>query len=811
MLSPTELISFLVKGHFLSTVQGDSLYREQDQFVSTVQLCGELVQRQWLTPYQQAQLLSDNQDKLIIGSYRIQCPLGEGGMGMVYKAHQPKLDRLVALKVIRPQILAARPDIISRFHREARAIAQLNHPNVVLLYDADEANGIPFIAMEFVDGVTLEKMVRTQGPLPFRQACEYIRQSALGLQHAHEMGLVHRDIKPSNILVSQKNGSSGSKSSMRLVRPNLVTMRDRERHVKSSGSFPRLTQAWGQVKLLDLGLARLTDTGSSDRGQPFEHTPLTRAGALLGTPDFISPEQGRDARLVDIRSDLYSLGCTLYYTLTGKSPFPGGTDVQKLIRHQNEKPFPIDQLRPGIPEKVVQILNRLLEKLPGDRYQSPQLLADAFDDFLHPDGDATLRQEEPTPSKPKLKPAAPVNGPPREPNPNSTVVAQVHAQTPPRPATEVELPLPASARASATVGEGGVAVLEQPSAPVAMTPAMAPMSDSSRPTVQRLTDAIVSHVFPDTIIKIRPTTIFTAHAGMIGGMAISPDQKHLATAGYDGRVRIWEIGTATPKEVAAFPRPGAEFHSVIFAPNDNYVIVGGTHYGTARIWRWDWTNGRITEWGAYQGDQIAVTSLAFSKDGKRFAAAIGPFVVVWKVNGRTAGKGKVLQGHAGQVQSVAFTEDGNRFASAGEGPWMFIWEFGWFGSVKKKRLEGHTDMLTSVAFSPDMSRLASVGMDRALLLWDAERPRVETSVPLFGNEANLKLVRFVNERQLVAVGETCQFTYWDSAAAIKQGEIHLLGTSMACLTLSPDNKQVALGARDGKVSLYDLPMLPTNV
>src|SRR5947208_12007274 len=133
-------------------------------------------------------------------------------MGMVFKAIQPKLDRVVALKVIRPQVLASRPEILSRFQREARAIAQLNHPNVVILFDADEVNGTHYIAMEYVEGQTLEKMVRTQGPMSIRQASEYIRQAALGLQHSCEVGLIHRDIKPSNILVSQKLSPGGNSS-----------------------------------------------------------------------------------------------------------------------------------------------------------------------------------------------------------------------------------------------------------------------------------------------------------------------------------------------------------------------------------------------------------------------------------------------------------------------------------------------------------------------------------------------------------------------------------------------------------------------
>src|SRR5437764_659361 len=135
--------------------------------------------------------------------------------------------------------------------------------------------------------------------------------------------------------------------------------------------------------MLDMGLARLTDGGDEDRPQQ-EYTPLTRAGALLGTPDFIAPEQARDARQVDIRADIYSLGCTFYYVLTGKPPFPGGTDVQKLIRHQTEKAYPIEELRPGIPHEVTLILNRMLEKRPEDRYPMPRNLAEALEGYVSP-------------------------------------------------------------------------------------------------------------------------------------------------------------------------------------------------------------------------------------------------------------------------------------------------------------------------------------------------------------------------------------------------------------------------------------------
>ena len=438
MQSPNELITFLQRHQFLSPNQGESLSRDRTKYVSSVQLCGELVQRAWLTPYQQAQLLSGNGEKLIIGSYRVQCPLGEGGMGMVFKAIQPKLDRIVALKVIRPQVLAARPEILSRFHREAKAIAQLNHPNVVILFDADEVNGTHFIAMEYVEGPTLEKMVRTQGPMSIRQACEYMRQSAQGLQHAYEVGLVHRDIKPSNILVAQKSSSSEIRSSsMRMNRPSLVTVRDRDRISQSGKSSARLSQGWGQVKILDMGLARLTDSLDEERPQ-HDSTPLTRAGALLGTPDFIAPEQARDARQVDIRADIYSLGCTFYYVLAGKPPFPGGTDVQKLIRHQTEKAYPIEELRPGIPQEVCQILNRMLEKRPEDRYPTPRHLAEALDAYVNPAVPSTPVPAAIPETPPVAETPVPMTSPrstPRAASQSTVPIPSLQRDTVPAPAT----------------------------------------------------------------------------------------------------------------------------------------------------------------------------------------------------------------------------------------------------------------------------------------------------------------------------------------------------------------------------------------
>ena len=334
------LTDALRRHRLLEPAQLGEVDRLQTNFPSSRALAGELIRRGWLTPYQVNQLLQGRGRELLLGSYALLERIGEGGMGQVFKARNWKLGQVVALKLIRKQRID-NPDAVRRFQREIRAAAQLDHPNIVRAFDADEVGGTHLLVMEYVQGTDLSKLVKKAGPLPVDQACDYCRQAALGLQHACERGLVHRDIKPQNLL---------------------------------------LTPA-GVVKILDMGLARL-DRRTDEEGS----STMTQEGAVMGTLDYIAPEQAMDSHDVDVRADLYSLGCTLYFLLTGKVPFPGGEALQKLLKHRLDEPVPVEQLRRDVPPGVASVVRKLMAKRPEDRYQTPAEAAAALASAAHGEG-----------------------------------------------------------------------------------------------------------------------------------------------------------------------------------------------------------------------------------------------------------------------------------------------------------------------------------------------------------------------------------------------------------------------------------------
>lgn len=327
-------------------------------------LAKELMQREWITPYQINQLHQGRGGDLILGPYVLLERLGKGGMGLVYKARHRRLARIVALKLIRKELLA-NPTAVRLFHSEILAAAKLSHPNIVLAFDADAVDGVHFYTMEYVEGSTFENLVQTSGPLPVNLACESMRQTALGIQHAFERGVIHRDIKPSNIMLAWTSLPTS---------PPPSRVAEEETRAQWGGHTPI-------VKLLDMGLARINAEDEDPRKTFNSNKP-----ALMGTPDFMAPEQADDAQHADVRSDLYSLGCTLYYVLTGEVPYPHGTRLEKLMRHHTETPRPIEELNPHVPQAVGDIIRKLMAKRPEDRFQTARDLAmsaaGVFDEVL---------------------------------------------------------------------------------------------------------------------------------------------------------------------------------------------------------------------------------------------------------------------------------------------------------------------------------------------------------------------------------------------------------------------------------------------
>ena len=284
--------------------------------------------------------------------YEIVGLIGRGGMGDVYKAQHRKMKRTVALKVINRKLFR-QGEAVNRFHREVEAAAQLSHPNIVTAHDADQAGDFHFMVMEYVDGVDLSQVVRDRGVLSTGEACDYIRQAAQGLQHAYERGMVHRDIKPHNLMVT----------------------------------------ADGTVKILDFGLASLAPESLSETEEVESRGDLTVAGSIMGTPDFISPEQAEDAHSADIRSDIFSLGATFYYLLAGRSPIAGSSLNEKL-KHLAEAETPsLQETRHDIPVELCAIVEKMLAKNANERFQTPAEVAEALLPFTEGNKSSTAQPQ----------------------------------------------------------------------------------------------------------------------------------------------------------------------------------------------------------------------------------------------------------------------------------------------------------------------------------------------------------------------------------------------------------------------------------
>jgi serine/threonine protein kinase len=333
--STDEFVSLVRRSGLISEEQVDAFLAESClPPEDTLAMANALCDARLVTPWQRDKLLEGRFKGFFLGKYKVLDQLGSGSMGNVFLAEHLVMRHKVAIKTLAKRLLGS-DAYLRRFEQEARAAAAVNHPRVVRAFDFDSAGDVYFLVMEYVEGEDLYKIVLRDGVLPIPVAAQCIQQTAEGLSAAHEAGLIHRDIKPSNLLVDTQ----------------------------------------GSVRILDLGLARLVDEDAPS-------LTLVTDSKMIGTVDYLAPEQARNSHHIDHRADLYSLGCTFYFLLTGRPPFDDGSLTQRVIEHQTKKPVDIRQYRRDCPAELAFICHKLLAKAPGERFQTAGEVADAIGEWL---------------------------------------------------------------------------------------------------------------------------------------------------------------------------------------------------------------------------------------------------------------------------------------------------------------------------------------------------------------------------------------------------------------------------------------------
>ena len=597
--------------------------------------------------------------------------LGSGGMGVVYKARHRLMDRLVALKVVRSE-LVDRPAMVSRFEREVRAAARLSHPNIVQAFDAETCGPLHFLVMEYVSGGNLADILAREGRMAVARACEFARQAAVGLQHAFVRGMVHRDIKPHNLIVSGDAANHGRPAEL--------------------------------VKILDFGLARFIQETQPPAGESACKTsrsfgggadcPETFAGtdpgSLMGTSNYIAPEQADDPRSADIRADIYSLGCTLYHLLAGQPPFAGIPEADKVEAHHSMTPPPLGTARPDVPPELAQVVGRMLAKDPEQRYQTPAEVADALAPF------AAL---EPAPAK--------------------------RARRGGRRWYLLLIGLVLGA----LLGAGAVALYrhffrgrpkdgDHRSVPFGREQRL--FKGHTRPVsgVAYSEDGLVllSGSYDGTLRSWdghsgRPLRVFRGHCGTVRGVALSADGTLALSAGQDRTARVWDVPNG--RELRCFRKHTKVVTSVALSPDGTLALSGGGD--GLRFWK-------LATAEEVRSLPYLTECVAFSPDGRRAASGSDDGTVFfWDVG--TGTKIHSRRGHHLGVRSVAFSPDGKRLVSGSEDSTVAVWDVA--GGKCLRRWQAHEGYVWGVDFSADGKRVLSAGWDGpaghdgTARLWDA--------------------------------------------------------------------------------------------
>jgi hypothetical protein len=636
--------------------------------------------------------------------YRLLRLLGQGGMGAVYQAEHRLMGRLVALKIIRREF-TARPGAAERFRREVRSAARLQHPNIVTAHDADQAGDTHFLVMEYVEGRTLGQLLREDGPLPVADACACARQAALGLQHAHEKGMVHRDIKPENLMRT----------------------------------------ADGTVKILDFGLAMLGDEPAA------EGSRLTDENVVMGTPDYMAPEQAEDPRGADVRADVYSLGCTLYHLLTGRVPFPRQTAMLKLVAHRDERPEPLRARRPGVPPALAAVVKRMMARQPHDRYPTPAAVAEALAPFAA--GPAAARR------------------PPRR-----------------RRLAALALLLAGTVLAGATV--------------------LRLRNSRGDDIVVRTDDPAIELVTRkgDALVAIRDTKsgeswwldadrYTLGQADRPGGLTIDlPGERPFVLRRHEQGVV-----TVTRERAAAPPLPFAE-RSRRLAPADALRREDIPPAALARAGGGD-PGQAPRELVAVLGDgrlrRLSQGAFpAFNPAGTVLAVPSGNDVMLF--DAVTGQYRRTLTGHTGEVYCFAFSPDGRLLASAAWDHTVRLWDLA--SGQTRHVLAGHRDQVYGVAFAPDGTALASTGPDGTVRLWKVATGAAERCLET--GESMAAVAFSPDGKQVAASAFGGAVRVWDAADGAPRWTRPHGPTRLRGIAFSPDGKLLASGSHT-QLRLWD--------